>query len=443
MVLNLLAVAAALLVLLVGIGRVPLGYNLRNLTIRWKTTVMTALAFTAVIALLTVMMAFVNGMTRLTEETGQPGNVMVLSDGATDEILSNLTIGDLSEIENQPGVLRAGGRPMASRETYLVATQSVDGHLARRYLQVRGVEDPQLTAFVHGLDLLPGGRWFSDAGVQDGAAKDRFAADSTSAQPSLIQAVIGEGVARELARGRTAEQLVGAKNRQRLDVGDTFTLRDRTWLIVGILNSGGMTFNSEIWAKRSLVASLFGKDTYTTLVLRTEDAEAAQKLKDFLKDYKKAAVSPHLETDYYKNLSETSAQFSWAIGFLAIVMSIGGVFGVMNTMFAAVSQRIGDIGVLRILGFARWQILVSFLLESLVIALVGGLLGCALGSLSNGWTATSIVGGHGGGKSVVLQLIVDAPVIATGILLTLTMGLIGGLLPSLAAMRLKPLDAMK
>ncbi len=364
-----------LLVLLAGIGRVPLSYNLRNLTVRWKTTVMTALAFTAVIALLTVMMAFVRGMNRLTEETGQPGNVLVLSDGATDEILSNLTIGDLSEIENQRGVVRLGGRPMASRETYLVATQPVSdvsaSRTARRYLQVRGVEDPPLTAAVHGLELLPGGSWFSEAGVQE--------ADGTSAQAPLIQAVLGEGVARELARGRTGPELAAAKNRDRLDVGDTFTLRDRTWIVVGVLNSGGMTFNSEIWAKRSLVASLFGKDTYTTLVLRTADAAAAVKLQDFLKDYKKAAVSPLVETEYYKGLSETSAQFSWAIGFLAVVMSVGGIFGVMNTMFAAVSQRIGDIGVLRILGYARWQVLVSFLLESLAIALVGGLLGCAPG----------------------------------------------------------------
>jgi ABC-type antimicrobial peptide transport system permease subunit len=113
-------------------------------------------------------------------------------------------------------------------------------------------------------------------------------------------------------------------------------------------------------------------------------------------------------------------------------------------MFAAISQRIKDIGVLRILGFASWQILVSFLLESLVIALVGGLLGCALGYLANGWSASSIVGsGQGGGKSVVLKLVVDANTLATGMLLTLVMGGLGGLLPALSAMRLKPLDSLR
>jgi putative ABC transport system permease protein len=125
-------------------------------------------------------------------------------------------------------------------------------------------------------------------------------------------------------------------------------------------------------------------------------------------------------------------------------MSVGGIFGVMNTMFAAISHRMSDIGVLRILGYARWHILVSLLLEALAIALVGGLLGCCLGALSDGWTATSIVGGSaGGGRSVVLQLSISPDIIAGGILLTLLMGLLGGLLPALSAMRLKPLDALK
>ncbi len=464
-----LAIAAVLLLGLLAVGKIPLSYNFRNLTVRWLTTLLTAAAFTLVVGLLIVMMAFVHGMKRLTEETGQPGNVIVLSDGATDEVISNLTIGDLSEIENLPQVVRQDGRPMASRETYLVALQVLPGsdgqRPKRRFLQVRGIDDPQLTAAVHNLELLPGGHWLSEAGVQDAPAGDRpdcrgdcpdFRANENGTVPltagttknaaaaPLFQAVLGEGVATELARSRTPTERAKAKNPRRLDVGDTFQLRDAAWIVVGILKSAGSTFNSEIWAKRDLAASLFGKNSYTTLVLRTADARSAQKLKDFLsKDYKKAAVTALVETEYYKSLSETTAQFSWAIGFLAIWMSVGGIFGVMNTMFAAISQRTKDIGVLRLLGYARWQILVSFLLESLVIALVGGLLGCLLGSLTDGYTVTSLVGGHGGGRSVVFELSVSPTIIAVGILLTLLMGLLGGLLPALSAVRLKALDALR
>jgi ABC-type antimicrobial peptide transport system permease subunit len=121
------------------------------------------------------------------------------------------------------------------------------------------------------------------------------------------------------------------------------------------------------------------------------------------------------------------------------------VFGVMNTMFAAISGRTKDIGVLRILGFAKWQILVSFFLESLVIALVGGVLGCAIGFLTNGWTATSIVSGGqgGGGKFVVLELVIGADTLLAGLLLALVMGAVGGLLPAISAMRLKPLESLR
>jgi ABC-type antimicrobial peptide transport system permease subunit len=211
------------------------------------------------------------------------------------------------------------------------------------------------------------------------------------------------------------------------------------------LQSAGSTFDSEIWAKRQLVGPVFGKESYTTIVLRTADAKKARETADDLKaNYKKSAVQTYVETDYYESLNATNKQFAFAIGFVAVVMAVGGVFGVMNTMYAAISQRTKDIGVMRIIGFSRRQVLMSFFLESLLIALIGGLVGVAIGSLADGWTASSIVGsGQGGGKSVVLKLVVDGPIILKGVLFSLGMGTIGGLMPSLSAMSLKPLDAVR
>src|SRR5262249_52687114 len=157
----------------------------------------------------------------------------------------------------------------------------------------------------------------------------------------------------------------------------------------------------------SIVGPMFGKDQITCLVVRTVDASNAASLAEDLSTNFKPAVRAEPEIVYYSKLSETNKQFLFAIAFVTIIMAIGGVFGVMNTMFAAISQRTKDIGVMRILGFARWQVLVSFFLETLVIALVGGLIGCALGYLCDGWTATSIISsGQGGGKTVVLKLVV-------------------------------------
>jgi ABC-type antimicrobial peptide transport system permease subunit len=191
---------------------------------------------------------------------------------------------------------------------------------------------------------------------------------------------------------------------------------------------------------------MFGKEsTYTTLVLRTAQAADARIMaEDLSANYKKAPVKAQVETDYYDQLNATNQQFLFAIIFVAIFMAVGGVFAVMNTMFAAISQRIKDIGILRILGFARWQVLVSFFLESLLIALAGGLLGCALGLLSNLVTMSSMVGsGHGGGKSVVVPLVADGNILASGLLFALIMGSIGGLVPSLWAMRLKALESLR
>ncbi len=488
---------------LMAVSKVPLGYNLRNLLVRWRITLLTALAFTLVVGLLTFMLAFVNGMDRLTENSGQPGNVMVLSDGATDELFSNLAKSDTTNIEQQKDVQRTRIAerevPLCSKEVYIVVNQPIppaavpnatqvrgkitaiasdkgtftlqdaddkewqfhytdDGKLAtnflkagervlvvynarggenwvsqlhgstrRRFTQVRGIEDALVASRVHGLDLFAGGQWFSDAGVQELPGKK-------GSEP-VIQAVLGEGVARIL--GQDA-------GKERLENGDVFELGSRKWLVTGVMQSSGSTFGSEIWAKASIVGPMFGKDQYTCLVLRSQDAPTAKRLADFLsKDYK-PAVRAEPENEYYAKLSETNKQFSIAIYFVTIIMSIGGVFGVMNTMFAAISQRIKDIGVLRILGFARWQILVSFFLETMAIALVGGLMGCALGSICDGWTATSIVSsGQGGGKTVVLKLAVDANTLMIGLLFTIIMGALGGLVPALSAMRLRPLESVR
>jgi ABC-type antimicrobial peptide transport system permease subunit len=147
----------------------------------------------------------------------------------------------------------------------------------------------------------------------------------------------------------------------------------------------------------------------------------------------------------HEKLNTTNQQFLVAILFVVVIIAIGGIFGIMNTMFAAISQRIKDIGVLRIIGFARWQILTSFFLESLFLALIGGIVGVSLGSLVHGSTATSMMssGAGGGGKSVVLKLVVDANILLGGVLFSLAMGCLGGLLPALSAMRLKPLDAVR
>jgi len=448
-----LAVYGFDVLLLLFIGKVPLTYNLRNVRVRWKTNAMTAVAFAAVVSLLTFLLAFVNGMNNLTENSGVPGNVFVLSDGSTDEIFSNLGYGDLDNVEREvadrdeankplksPVAIRqveVGGKPrkLASRETYYSINQLVPNTEPprRRFVQLRTFEDPQIAAEVHNVSLFPGGRWFGVNGVE---------ADPRDPGRTVIQCVLGEGIAATLGPDY---------GKKRLQTGDTFELGEMQWLVTGVMKSEGTTFGSEIWAKRfSLIYKPFGKEKYTTLVMRT-DADTKRASREFAyhlnNRYTQQKLKAFSEPDYYAELTKTNNTFLAAIVIVCIVMAIGGIFGMMTTMFATIAQRIRDIGVLRLLGFKRWQVTVSFLLESLAIAVVGGAAGCFLAWLTaDGRASTSTLSGGGGGpggKSVALTINVDAQVIAMGMLFTLVMGRLGGLVPALSAMRIKILDSLR
>ena len=134
----------------------------------------------------------------------------------------------------------------------------------------------------------------------------------------------------------------------------------------------------------------------------------------------------------------------FAILFVAVVVGIGGILGLMNTMFAAISQRIKDIGVLRILGYSGIQVMAAFLFEAMLLAIIGGLLGCAAGALGDGFTASSIISsGAGGGKNVVLRMTVDTPILLAGMTTAFIMGFLGGLLPAVNATFVKPLEALR
>jgi len=430
------AVAAVIVGILLLAGKVPLVYNLRNLVVRWKTTILTALAFTVVVALLVFMHAFASGITRLSERSGQPANVICLSDGATDELFSNLPLSETSDLARQEGVARdAEDRPLCSREVYVFINQPLavmqGDRPKHRFLQIRGVEEPDLSAAVHGMQLAEG-EWFSTAGVRGPSAD--VEQRSVHAQ---VEVVIGEGLSRDLGM-----ELQGRP----FAVEDTFDVAERQCLVVGIMRGADTTFGSEIWAKRQKVGEMFNKENiYTSIVLRATSPAVAIELAERLsREYKKSAVTAMTEPEYFKMMADANKQLLGSIYMVAGIMALGGVFGVMNTMFATIRQRTTDIGVLRLLGFARWQVLVSFLIESLLIAALGGLLGCALGYLADGWDTQSVVGTTGGGmKRVTFTMLVDANTLAAGVMFTLVMGLLGGMLPAVSAMRLKPLESLR
>lgn len=527
------------------LGKILSRYNSRNLVVRWPITLMLLSAFILQVGIVVVMLAFVRGLEALTEGSSIPGNVIVMSEGSTDELFSNLGFSDISDIERLPLVLRdestTDRKPLASWEVYVVVNQPLpdavvnsrkfggtfapdsltvqavekqglvatltavasdpfspiaavrrakgpldmaglepgdkiisfngrpvgnhdelrrvmlgkqDGEItlgyergtqvleakfpvdsfrildrARRFLQVRGIDSPETSLQVHGF-TLKSGTVFSQAGVRT--------VKVGGMERTAVEGILGEGIARTLGSD------VGKAS---LEEGDLFYLGDseQPFVVAGISSTAGSTFDSEIWAKHSLVGRKFGKNNFSTVVLRTNGAQEAQSLSKELRDeYKKAAVRAQTEKEYYSSLNSTNQQFLIAISFVAAIVTVGGVLGLMNTMFAAISQRMKDIGVLRILGFSGFQVLTAFLFEALILAFIGGLLGCAAGSLADGFTASSIISsGQGGGKSVVLRMTVDTKIILSGMAVAMVIGLLGGAIPAFNATRIKPLDALR
>lgn len=457
----LLIVYATDFLLLFAIGKVPLQYNFRNLRVRWVTTMMTGIAFTVVVFLLVLMSSFVDSVNRLTANSGIPGNVFVLSEGATDELFSNLAYGDVGKLElelarfddndrslAEPIMVRttprASGPPLrwCSKETYFVINQEIpnpSGEQVRRFVQLRGIDDAQAASRVHQIDLHPGGEWFGT----EGAVRLN---DGTTAVPC----VLGEGAAAAFGADY---------GRDRLVVGDRLKIGDTPMVVVGVMKSAGRTFDSETWATNARVSKAFGKQAFTTVVLRVSDenpettARSAEIMAHHLtKNFTTPRVRAVPEPRYYEDLAKSNSSLMYMVVMVALIMSLGGIIGVMLVMFAAISQRIKDIGVMRVVGYKRWQILVSFMLESLAIAIIGGLLGVLLIMLVNGIATayqggltitSSISSGQGSGKTVVTQLVFGTDVLAGGILFTIIMGRLGGLLPSVGAMRLGILESLR
>jgi len=310
---------------------------------------------------------------------------------------------------------------------YMIPNVSPGGR-GRRFVQMRGMRNMAVAAAVHDVKLAPGGAWPSDAGVKDLGDKD-----------TALEIVVGPGIARTFGAD------IG---KAMLEPGDTVVLGPRKWFVTGILEEGSASFSSEIWTRDLNVQKYFGREnSYCSYIIRTESAQKAKEGAEALKKLKVVRnLQAYTEREYYAKMSDTSKQFAFAAYVVAFVMAIGGVLGIMNTMYAAISQRSKDIGVLRLMGYRRWQILLSFQFESLVIALIGGVLGCALAYLVfDGQTATSMIssGAGGGGKTVVLRITFDFAVLMSGLIFSIMMGAFGGLLPSLSAMRLRPLESLK
>ena len=381
---------------------IPLSYSCRNLLVRWKTTLMTASAFVLVVSAVVVMLAFIRGIEQACTVSGEAENVLLLAKGNNDEVMSRLDRLVAARVEHERGVARdAANQPLVSRELYMVVHHQDTHTGGYRFLQLRGVTP--MAFRVHTVVRIREGQEF---------------------RPGQSEVMIGKAVQRETG----------------FQVGDSIEIGRKQWKVRGIFEANGSALEAEVWTDLNEVASQFRREgVYSSVVLRAADATAAAELADRLAHSRSVSVEALTETRYYQKQAEEASVMKTAAWVIAWFMGVGAMFGVMNTMFAAIAQRTKDIALLRIMGFEAIHILLSFLFEATLIAVLGGGLGLALGCATNGLTQSASLGA----RQIDFALRIDGAIVAFVAAFTVGMGLLGGLVPALSAMRIKPLEALR
>jgi ABC-type antimicrobial peptide transport system permease subunit len=406
----------------------PFRYNYRNLFRRKLRTGLTVLGVGLVVATAVIMLAYSRGLIYSLRNNGDPENVMILARRATDcafsslkkgeyDILSGLVVDHLAFFP--PVDAAAGGSAGQGNDeelsvdliapyvnhTFLIKIPGVEGgrYGERKLGLVKGVDPARAFHMNRQLELLAG-RWMTE---ED---------EKVAMVGSLAWARLGIG-------------------KEDLAVDKTLEFNGVSWPIVGIFKAAGTSADGEIWVPVDELLTVLNRPDYSYVIAKAEDVAGMETIRDLVNRTEQTALRAVSEVDYYRGFAETFRTFALIGGVMALVITIGGVMVGMNTMYTAVSGRVREIGMLQVLGFSKGAIVSSFVLESLLIALVGGLIGCALGSLVNGIPMKITMG--------VFLFRVDAVVLGIAMGLAVLIGVIGALVPALRAVRLRMVDAMR
>ncbi len=383
----------------------PLRYNFRNVLVRWRATLTTILGIARVVAVFVVVQSLAAGLEQASGNTGDARNLMIVRRGSNAESGSQITREQFNTIQYSPEIARdAENRPFVSADTLVILNLPRGGNYeGEANVSVRGISSngfalrPQVT--------LAAGRWFS-GGKREVVVSARLA-------------------------GRFAK----------MQIGDVIKIGLRELTVVGHFDGRGSAFDSEAWMAADEVRSLFTRENYSSVLVRPADETAAKTLIARLEADKRLGVRVLRETDYYKEQTKTAAPIKFLGSFLATAMSVGAIFAAMNTMYASVGARTREIGTLRVLGFRRRWVLLGFVIEGALLALIGGLVGVSVALFWNGRSAGTI--SFETFSETVFQLQVTPRLMLEGLIFAVAVGVVGSLLPALRAARLPVIAALK
>ena len=384
---------------------IPFSYSLRNLWTRRLTTILTAGGMALVVFVFAAMLMLAAGLQQTLVETGSPDNVVVIRKGAVSEVQSGLARQQVSVIETDPDIaVGPTGDKLVAREVVVLISLPKRDRDKPANVVIRGIA-PASVSLRPQVRLIEG----------------RFP------RPGSAEIMAGLSIAQRFKGGGIGEAL-------------RFGMRD--WRIVGIFDAGKTGFNSEIWGDVDQMMQAFRRPVYSSVIFRLSNSGEFPAVKSRLEGDPRLTVEAKRETRYYRDQSEMMATFLRIMGIsLTVIFSLGAIIGAMITMYAAVSNRTSEIGTLRALGFQRRNILLAFLMESLLLGFIGGLVGLFFASFMQLFTVSTMNIQTFSELAFSFTLTFDIVYQALGF--SLIMGLLGGVLPAVRASRMKIVDALR
>lgn len=389
----------------------PLKYNFRNVVVRWRTTMFTIVGIAAVVSVVILLRALAQGIEASSGKTGEAENVLVVRKGSQAESGSLVTREQFRSLQFFEEIDRnEQGQPVVSAELVMIVSAPRINGSGEANTLVRGITP-------RGVELRPKvklveGRWF-ESGKREVTVSKKLA-------------------------GRF----------EGFQIGGTIKAGPDRLHVVGLFEAGGTAFDSEVWMDADEARSVFDRsEMYSSILLRPKNEEAMMSLTNRIAQDKRLALRAERETEYYSKQTATALPFNILAGLLGIAMSIGAVFAAMNTMYASVASRTREIGTLRVLGYSRTAVVISFLIEGSLLAGIGGLVGCGLAFAVYVYViASGVTFGTMDFRSfaeTVYQFRITPDLMIIGVIFSMLIGFFGSLFPALRAARLPVISALK
>ncbi len=369
------------------------GMNIRTILQRSGASIVIIIGIAGSVAVMVSLLAMAEGLSKTIASTGQVDRALIFREGSNSEMESGIAMTDLAIIENTQGIKKSEDGPMIAAEIFTIIDLKKKGAVDTSNLPLRGVQEMSFKIRPE-LKIIEGENFF----------------------PGRGEVIVGKGAANEY---------------EGLELGNKIKIRDSEWTVVGIFSTGGDVHESEIWADLAVTQGAFRRGASASIaIVQMEENASITDLGATLELDPRLDLKVQGEADFYEEQSSGASNVIQVFGYaVAVIMAIGAVFAALNTMYSAVSTRLVEIGTLRAVGFHGSSVLFALMIESMFLALLGGLLGAGLSYLIfNGYTVSTLASVSF--TQTAFDFAVTGEIIGQGLILALIVGFLGGLLPA-------------